>query len=83
MSLNLECHIRSVERDVIGWRRHMHEHPELSFQEIYTADYIYGILSKFEGLEIMRPTETSIVAALKGSAPGKVMALRADIDARR
>jgi len=81
MNLILEKYIEAVEEDVINWRRHLHKHPELSFQEKETADYIYRELEKFEGLELSRPTETSVMAVLKGNGPGKVMALRADIDA--
>ncbi|MEB7465705.1 UNVERIFIED_CONTAM: amidohydrolase [Mammaliicoccus sciuri] len=81
MVTQLENYISEVEDDVIGWRRHLHEHPELSFKEFNTADYIYDILSNFEGLEISRPTQTSVMAVMKGKRPGKVMALRADIDA--
>ena len=81
MVTQLENYISEVEDDVIGWRRHLHEHPELSFKEFNTANYIYDILSNFEGLEISRPTQTSVMAVMKGKRPGKVMALRADIDA--
>ncbi|WP_339276356.1 amidohydrolase [Paenibacillus sp. FSL W8-0426] len=65
----------------IAWRRHLHRHPELSFQEHETSRYIAGILESFGGLEISRPTPTSVVAKLIGAHPGKTLALRADIDA--
>lgn len=69
--------------DIIRWRRHIHQHPELSFQEHQTAEYIVSQLSGLDGLEITRPTETGVVAILKGTkaAGGKCVALRADIDA--
>ncbi|WP_195574232.1 M20 metallopeptidase family protein [Paenibacillus sp. 1001270B_150601_E10] len=67
--------------EVIQWRRHFHQHPELSFEEIETSNYIYDVLSTFPNLELSRPTTNSVIAKLTGSAPGKTIALRADIDA--
>ncbi len=66
---------------VIAWRRHLHLHPEVAFQEHGTARFIRGILSHIDGLEISRPTDTSVVARLVGGRPGRTIAVRADIDA--
>jgi amidohydrolase len=71
----------SVRETVIAWRRHLHQHPELSFHEERTARFVADTLASFGGLEITRPTPTSVVARLKGSRPGPVLAMRADIDA--
>ena len=73
--------IDSVQSDVIGWRRHLHMHPEISFQEEKTAQFVYETLQSFGNLEISRPTKTSVVARLFGGQPGKVLGLRADMDA--
>lgn len=73
--------IEEVKEEVIGWRRYLHMYPELSFQEVKTAQYVYETLKTFGDLEISRPTKTSIMARLKGQQPGKVIALRADMDA--
>jgi amidohydrolase len=67
--------------DAVSWRRHLHRNPELSFQEHETARFIEETLASFGGLEISRPTETSVVARLATGRPGPVLALRADIDA--
>jgi amidohydrolase len=77
----LEPLLRSVAADVVEWRRHLHCHPELSFQEYETAQFVHEKLQSFGGLEISRPTKTSVVARLVGNAPGKVLAMRADMDA--
>jgi len=62
-------------------RRHLHQNPELSFQEHNTAAYISEQLSAI-GIEVKeRMVETGLVATIEGSSPGKVVALRADIDA--
>ncbi|MGE7665187.1 amidohydrolase [Ureibacillus composti] len=73
--------IESIQSDVIGWRRHLHMHPEISFQEEKTAQFVYETLQSFGNLEISRPTKTSVVARLIGGQPGKVLGLRADMDA--
>jgi amidohydrolase len=70
-----------VEQEAIAWRRHLHANPELSFEEVETSRYVEETLRSFDGLELSRPTPTSVVASLRGSRPGKVLALRADIDA--
>jgi amidohydrolase len=71
----------SVADDVIQWRRHLHKHPELSFQEEKTAQFVYDRLQSFGNLELSRPTKTSVVARLVGAQPGPVIGLRADMDA--
>jgi amidohydrolase len=67
--------------EVIQWRRHFHRNPELSYQEDKTSQFIYEKLQSFGGLDISRPTRTSVIARLVGQRPGRVLALRADIDA--
>lgn len=69
------------EQKIIEWRRHLHENPELSFEEHETSKYIANILESFDNIEVTRPTETSVLGILKGSKPGKTVAFRADIDA--
>src|SRR3954468_3674470 len=64
--------------DVVAWRRHLHRHPEVSFEERETSAWIAERLEEI-GLPVERPTETSVLARL-GSGP-PVVALRADIDA--
>ncbi len=73
--------IEDVKDEVIGWRRYLHKYPELSFQEEKTAQFVYETLQTFGDLEISRPTKTSVMARLIGQQPGKVIALRADMDA--
>src|SRR3954452_13128724 len=70
-----------LEARAIAWRRHLHAHPELSFQEHETSAFVEETLRSFGGLEIERPAGTAVVARLQGSRPGNVVVLRADIDA--
>ena len=44
------------QAEVIAWRRHLHEHPELSFQEVNTSNYVYHLLCSLPELEVSRPT---------------------------
>lgn len=82
-SFSKNSHVVSeaLEQQLVNWRRHLHTYPELSFQEIETSNYVYKILEQFPNLELTRPTPTSVMARLIGDSPGKVLALRADIDA--
>ncbi len=73
--------IRSIEADVIAWRRWLHQHPEISFEEFETTAFILERLKAFGGFEISRPAKTGVVAALDTKKPGRTIALRADIDA--
>lgn len=72
----------SMRNQVIAWRRHLHQHPELSFHERETSQFVFDTLTAFGGLELSRPTPTSVMARLLGGAgPGPVLAMRADMDA--
>ncbi|MFP7494348.1 amidohydrolase [Terribacillus saccharophilus] len=67
--------------EIISWRRYLHQHPELSFREYKTSAFLYETLLTFPNLEVTRPTETSVLAVLKGAHPGKTIGFRADMDA--
>ena len=78
---SLEPLIDKVEEKVIAWRRHLHQHPELSNREFKTAEMIAKHLKSL-GLEVETGVaHTGVVGVLKGNKPGKVVALRADMDA--
>lgn len=81
VAAELNQKVEQVKQQVIEWRRYLHQHPELSFHEEKTAQFIYDTLSTFDNLELSRPTKNSVMARLIGSQPGKVLAMRADIDA--
>ena len=63
---------------VLGWRRHLHRHPEPSFHEHETAAFVAERLEEL-GVAVERPTETSVLGRIGEGPP--VVALRADIDA--
>lgn len=73
--------IVAIEQKVIDWRHHFHQFPELSNREFNTAKKIAAHLENL-GLEVQTGVaHTGVVGILKGTQPGKVVALRADIDA--
>ncbi len=68
--------------DVIAIRRHLHQNPELSFEEYHTSAYIEGQL-KQAGIHYRKGfAGTGIVGIIKGNKSGNfVVALRAEMDA--
>ncbi|MBN8678119.1 MAG: amidohydrolase [Chitinophagales bacterium] len=68
--------------DTIGLRRHLHMHPELSFEEVNTGKFVSAQLSAM-GIEHQHGVaDNGVVALIKGKNPRKrVVALRADMDA--
>lgn len=77
----LDKNVAGVKDSVVAWRRHLHQHPELSNREYKTAAYVAARL-KALGLDVQTGVgKTGVVAILKGGKPGPVVALRADMDA--
>jgi amidohydrolase len=67
--------------DTVQQRRHLHAHPELSYQEYETAKYVSKQLKDF-GLSPREIATTGLVVEIKGKNPSKKsVALRADMDA--
>ena len=70
-----------IESKVVSWRRDIHQNPELGNRESRTskivADHLRGL-----GMEVKTGVaHTGVTAVLRGGKPGKVVALRADMDA--
>ncbi len=71
----------AMQNQLVQWRRHLHQNPELGNREFKTAAYIVEQLKDL-GLDIKTGiAKTGVVAILKGGKPGPVIALRADMDA--
>ncbi len=71
----------AVETNVIGWRRDIHKHPELSNHEVRTAALVASYLKTLDIEVTTGVAHTGVVGILRGGKPGKVVALRADMDA--
>lgn len=70
----------SVEADVIAWRHHLHQYPELSNREFKTAEYVAKFLRSLDLEVTTGVAKTGVVAVLDSGKPGPVVALRADMD---
>ncbi|MCB0658097.1 MAG: amidohydrolase [Saprospiraceae bacterium] len=71
----------AINDQVIQWRHHFHQFPELSNREFKTADAIAQYLTGM-GYEVDRSfAKTGVVAVLDSGKPGPTVGLRADIDA--
>ena len=78
---DIQQDIIDIEGQMLEWRRHLHQNPELSNREFNTASYIEKHLRAL-GLEVKTGIAfTGVVAVLKGDKPGPILALRADMDA--
>ena len=74
--------VREVEPEVIGWRRDIHAHPEVGFEEVRTAGLVASVLEGL-GLRVRKGVGgTGVVAELEAGAKTRV-GLRADMDALR
>lgn len=78
---NLFGKLDEIYDEIVSIRRYLHEYPELSFEEVKTAEYIATYHEKL-GHEIRTGVGgNGVVAYLKGDRPGPTVALRADFDA--
>jgi amidohydrolase len=81
LATEVDARIRGIEQQIVDWRRHIHQNPELSNREFKTAAYVAAHLEKL-GMEVQTGiAHTGVVGILKGGKPGPVVALRADMDA--
>ncbi|MDC1383287.1 M20 family metallopeptidase [Candidatus Puniceispirillum sp.] len=69
-------------QEMKGWRHLLHQHPESSYEEVWTSDFIAEKLRSF-GIELHRGMgRTGIVGVLRGTGSGTAaIGLRADMDA--
>ncbi|WP_379062509.1 M20 aminoacylase family protein [Mesorhizobium sp. UC74_2] len=76
-----EAFFRDRQAIYAGWRQHLHQFPEVAFQEHKTAAYIAERLAEM-GLAVETGLAgTGLVATLEGDEPGPALGLRADMDA--
>jgi len=70
-----------LHEQMVTWRHHLHQYPELSFKEEITSDYIASVLQSHD-IEIYRGLAvTGIIATVHGQRDGNIIGLRADMDA--
>ena len=73
--------IVSMQDEMVKWRRDIHSHPEVAFNESRTSDFVASQLESF-GLEVTRGIGgTGVVGTLRLGSSTKTIGLRADMDA--
>lgn len=73
--------VKKIEKDIIGWRRDLHQIPELGLNLPKTTEYIKKVLDEI-GIEYHTLVNgNAIVGLIKGGKEGKTIGLRADTDA--
>lgn len=77
----IRLEIRSLQAQLVTWRRQLHQRPELGFRENLTAEFISEKLKQWNIPHETGIAKTGIVATIAGNRPGRVLAIRADMDA--
>jgi len=73
--------IAPLHAEMTAWRRDIHAHPELGFQESRTANLVADRLESF-GLDVVRGVgRTGMVGTLRAGSTARAIGLRADMDA--
>jgi amidohydrolase len=77
----IEREVQAVAAQAIAWRRDIHEHPELGYQETRTAGLVTQHLRSL-GIEVIPGlAHTGVIGVLRGASPGPTVALRTELDA--
>ncbi len=81
MSAEINAATVKILPQVIEWRRHLHQNPELGNREFKTSEFVAAHLRSL-GMEVRtKIAHTGVVGVLKGDLPGPTIGLRADMDA--
>ncbi len=78
--MTLPAGIADLVGPMTDWRRDLHAHPELAFEEVRTCGVVFQVLSDL-GLKPERVGGTGVVAVVHGRSPGPMIGLRGDMDA--
>lgn len=77
----IDARLKSTEGKLIEWRRHLHQHPELSNREVETSKFVAERLREMGLAPRTGVAKNGVVCVIQGGKPGPVVALRADMDA--
>jgi hippurate hydrolase len=78
--MDVKERIEKIVPELVGWRRHLHAHPELAFEEKETAAFVAEKLRGF-GLEVHEGIGRTGVVGVLRNGNGPMVGLRADMDA--
>ena len=73
--------IQALHTQLVEWRRRLHQHPELGFCEQLTSEFVAQKLQEWGIDHQTQIAKTGVVAIIQGDRPGRVLAIRADMDA--
>ncbi|MDP4096841.1 M20 family metallopeptidase [Paenibacillus sp. P96] len=76
-----ELWMKELQEQMVQWRRHLHRNPEISFQESRTAAFVADKLKEWNIEVLENVGGHGVIGTLRGSQPGPVVMLRADMDA--
>ena len=79
--MNISPEVKALSAEMTSLRRDLHAHPELGFQEVRTAGIIAKRLTELGYTVRTGLGKTGVTGLLRGGKPGKIVLLRADIDA--
>jgi amidohydrolase len=79
--MNLNELVSKYESEIIEIRHHIHQHPEIGFEEIQTSQTVMNFLDKVNIPYVKGIAKTGVLATIVGDKPGKTVLLRADMDA--
>jgi amidohydrolase len=81
MDINYKAEARAMQERLVAWRRDLHMHPELGFQELRTAGIVVEYL-RYLGYRVYTGiAKTGVIGLLQGARPGPTVMLRFDMDA--
>ena len=80
LNVSLSKSVRGLIPELVALRRRLHQYPEIGFREHRTQSLVRSELESY-GIESRPVGETGVVAEIEGETPGKVLLLRADMDA--
>jgi len=79
--VDLSQAVNELTPGIIALRRELHQHPELAFEEVWTAATLAGRMQAL-GLAVQEGIGgAGVLAVLEGGKPGKTLLMRSDIDA--
>ena len=79
--MNLNEFVSKYESEIIEIRNHIHQYPEIGFEEIQTSQTVMNFLDKVGIPYVKGIAKTGVLATIVGNRPGKTVLLRADMDA--
>ncbi len=81
MKPSFKTEAEAMRSQLVEWRRDLHQHPEIAFEEIRTARFVAETLAQF-GFEVQTGIgKTGVVGILDGDDVGPTVMIRADMDA--